>query len=248
MSPWKAPDFLARILEMVLTPSLWIITLLAAGGFFLAVQSKIPIEMHLDSPNVSEDLPGLDTKTITYSPLIFDYKGPIVFTLSYNAFPEDTTMILYSGGAKLSTTVIKKDYEGEKSFFIYPEHFDPSTGVIVDIKKSATITLDELINHAKFSFPKSGVFLIPDLWMWIGFAAIALCFGLICSLLWNSSTNIIASYAATAVTLVLACHFGGIGLAMRISNKVFAVVLLLVVIILVRMFAMPKKAVVVQPK
>ena len=246
MSEIGLPENARRILRFILQPSMWLITLIAIVGFLLGVQSKHPLPMDTLQPRVFEKPAEAGMQGLTIKPPIFHYGGPIVFSLQHGEFGEDISLSVASGGKKLSYTVLPASPAGSVRFYFFPGDFSPNTGVNLEFFGDGAAPIDSLFQSAEFTFPKVGAWLVPDILLWGGLLLTAICFGLICSLIWQTSANVIASYAGTVAMLILACHFGGIALAWRITNQLPAVLLLLVAVFLVRWLAIPAKPVVIR--
>lgn len=240
--------FLERTFSFIFNPLALFIIAGAAAGLLLAFQTKLPIVL-TPGPHPLENYPEqLQDKKLDISLPIFLYSGPMIVNVDYDKRQDELTFLLLSGEKRLSEFKIPADQEGTKRLFIFAGDYDSATGLQFRLESDAQNVVNHGITRIRVEFPKVGHWLIPDLRLWITLTGIIFIFGMICSLVWESTVNILASYTATALMIILAVHFGGFNLAWRIDNQFMAVLFLFVVVLILRWRVFPKKQVQLKTK
>lgn len=213
-----------------------LILILAILGIFLALQGKQPTTIDQHNPRFLE-LAGHRSRagTADQAPIHL-YQGLLEIRLNHSPVKNDINIKITSGEFSITDIKLPSGKKGKSSFLIYPGSFNAEAGLTLSLSNNMSSKPLQAIESVEFIFPKTGTWLVPDLMLWTFISLITLFFGMICSLVWKSQVNILASFGATVLTLIVVLQFGGLEIAQRIGDQLFAVIFLLIIVFLIRLF------------
>ena len=213
-----------------------LIIIMAILGILLALQGKQEVTLTDHNPLFLVEETDINNQAVRVKPPIHFYSGLIRVDVEYQGAKSDLDMAASCGDKYITSTKLLAGKESSSSFMLYTGEYNTATGLSLLLTNQSGTRPAQVIKSVTFSFPKTGNWLIPDLILWAFLSLILIIFGLICGLIWRSPVNVMASFAATAITMILVLHFGGLDLAQRIGGQLFAVIFLFIVALLVRIF------------
>lgn len=213
-----------------------IIIILAILGILLSLQGKQPLYMSDHNPRFVVEEEMAHSQQVRIKPPIHHYQGLIQVQVDHAKAKNNLSIAASSGNRYITTVRVAPGSEGSCSFLIYPGKYKPESGLTLLLTNREGLRPAQVIKAVTFSFPKTGNWLVPDFFLWTFLLLMVIFFGLICSLVWKAQINVHASFAATVFALLVVINFGGLEIAQRIGDQLFAVIFLFIIVLLFRSF------------
>ena len=230
-----------RLIGFCTSPSTWLISAALVIGTFIALQSKLPVD--LKSYEIAMDQGADNIRRFGFDTPIESYGGPVVLVLEYSAPSAGCELILPKQGSSdpFRHVPLQPGRAGKVKLLFYRGEFPAGGAFNVLFSAEEPLAAGLEISAARLELPRAGFWLHPNPLLWGALVIFGVALGLAATLLWSNRTAATACFLTTASAEVLAIHFLGIGFASMLAAMLPGALVLVVAVFIFRHF-LPEQA------